>query len=323
MAKYIFVSNDGSGKSHAVAEVRNRLVHFGSTDSIALRRGLDLPRSIAAANDAGCETVIAAGGDGTVNAVVNAMMDIDAAHRPKLAIIPLGTANDFAGTLAIPDELDLAVELVSTGQYIPMDVVRISASRFERYYANIAAGGNSVRVSEALTDELKATWGAFCYMRGAIGVLADMRSFAVHADCDGEIIEVDSWGVLVANGKTNAGRILVAPQASPADGLIDVIIIREGSVLDMAEIIAKTLLTSFLECDQVIFRQVRKLSLTSTPTMRFTLDGEVIDQEPVHFEVVPGAIQTVVGAEFERPIQVAQQSDSSEIVGVRISKEIQ
>ncbi len=226
---------------------------LGSAHDIQLNRSQDLKQCIAQAIDAGCKTVIAAGGDGTVNAVVNALMAMEVSHRPELAIIPLGTANDFAGALAIPDELEKAIELINSGRRVPIDVVRMSASHFQRYYANIAAGGNSVRVSEALTDELKARWGAFCYIRGAVDVLADMMTFAVQIECDGEKIEADSWGVLVANGKTNAGRILVAPQASLTDGLLDVIIIREGGVLDMVEIVAKTLLTSFLECDQVIF----------------------------------------------------------------------
>lgn len=308
MAKFLFVSNEDSGKADAISDAMEILQKLGPTSSVELNQSLDLKQSISEATSEGCETVIAAGGDGTVNAVVNAVMSMDASHRPELAIIPLGTANDFAGALAIPDELSAAIDVVSTGRRMPIDVVRVSGAQFEEYYANVAAGGNSVRVSESLTDELKARWGAFCYMRGAVSVLADMTTFAIRADCDGEIIEVDSWGVLVANGKTNAGRILVAPQASLTDGLLDVVIIREGSLLDMVEIIAKTLLTSFLECDQVIFRQVKRLSLSSEPTMRFTLDGEVIDKEPVHFEVIPGAIRMIVGDEFELAEPVAQQS---------------
>lgn len=296
--KFLIVSNAGSGKFEAFAHVRNELCKFGPTACLDLNRDLNLRQSILHAIDAGCQTVLAAGGDGTVNAVVNAIMEIEESRRPELAIIPLGTANDFAGALAIPDDLDAAIDLLKTGRRVPIDIVRISAAHFEQYYANVAAGGNSVRASEALTDEMKARWGAFCYIRGAVGVLADLMTFAIQLDCDGEIINADSWGVLIANGKTNAGRLLIAPQASLTDGLLDVIIIREGNMLDMVEIVTKTLLTNFLECDQVIFRQVKRVALTSTPNMRFTLDGEVIDQEPVRFEAVPGAIRMLVGAEF-------------------------
>ncbi len=298
MNEQLFLWNGGSGKAAVVQEVRRQVETFGPTTSLELTHDVDLTETLDKAFDRGCRTVIAAGGDGTVNAVVNSLLQLDASRRPRLAIVPLGTANDFAGTLAIPDELPAAVDLLRTGRVVPIDVVRISADQFQRYYANIAAGGNSVRVSEALTDDIKATWGAFCYMRGAVGVLADMQTYHVRAECDGEIIECDSWGILIANGRTNAGRIPVAPKASPNDGLIDVIVIRDGNVVDMVEIISKTLLSSFLESEQVIFRQVRTLRLSSSPAMRFTLDGEVIDEEPINFEVVPGAIEMFVGPEL-------------------------
>ena len=271
-----------------------------SAQVLRLTRDLDLASSVRRAVERDqCSTIVAAGGDGTVNAVVNAIMALAPELRPRLAIVPLGTANDFAGSLLIPDDIPNVVASIRDGDYVPVDVVRISAGKFERFYANVAAGGNSVQVSESLTEEIKATWGSLCYVRGAIGVLGDMKTFRVKANMDGELIELDSWGVLVANGRTNAGRIPVAPLASPIDGLMDIVIVKDGDVLDMIEITAKTFLSSLLECDQVVFRQVKKLQLHSTPGMRFTLDGEVIDQEPIDFEVMPGAIKMLVGPGFE------------------------
>ncbi|MGV3483177.1 MAG: diacylglycerol/lipid kinase family protein [Planctomycetaceae bacterium] len=296
MSKRLLVWNGGSGKASAIDELHELL--GSETTAAEITAGVDLTRLVVDSVRGGCETLIAAGGDGTVNAVVNAVMAMDEADRPKVGIIPLGTANDFAGTLAIPAELAEAVAVIDSPHLVPIDVVQITSGHVNRYYANMAAGGNSVRVSEELTDEIKATWGAFCYIRGAVGVLADMQSFHIKADCDGEEIELDSWAVLVANGKTNAGRILVAPLASPADGLLDIILIRDGTVLDMIEIVSKTLLSSFLESEQVIFRQAKRLKLHSVPGMRFTIDGEVIDEEPIQFDVVPHAIRMFVGPEF-------------------------
>ncbi|WP_040767643.1 diacylglycerol/lipid kinase family protein [Novipirellula maiorica] len=290
--------NRGSGKAEQVERLRTALPSATST-WVQMTRDLDLRESIEKELHCKCDIVFAAGGDGTVNAVVNALMKIDAARRPCMAVIPLGTANDFAGTLAIPDEIDRAVALYRDRQPIPIDVVRITGRGFQRYYANVAAGGNCVRVSEELTDEIKSRWGAFSYLRGAVGVLADMKSFRVNAEMDGQRIDdFDSWAVLVANGKTNAGRIAVAPEASPVDGLLDVVLIKDGDVMDMVEIVAGNLLGNFLECEQVIYRQAQRLKLYSDPPMRFTLDGEVVDEEPVEFECVPGAIRMFCGPEF-------------------------
>ncbi|WP_246146315.1 diacylglycerol/lipid kinase family protein [Rubripirellula lacrimiformis] len=282
--------NSGSGRSAEVGQVRQAM---GSQSNhwIDLAETSDLSAAVKEAVANGCESVVAVGGDGTVNAIVNALMAVDAHARPTLAIIPLGTANDFAGTLNIPDDIAEAASLVDHPA-CPVDIVRISGTGAPRYYANMAAGGNCVRVSEAMTDEVKARWGSLSYIRGAVDVLPDMHTFRIDATCDDEkFTSLDCWAVLVANGKTNAGRIEVAPLASPTDGLFDVIIIRDGTVGDMVEIVTKNLMGDFLDSEQIIFRQVRSLQLQSSPTMRFTLDGEVFDDQPVQFDVVAGAIR--------------------------------
>ena len=270
------------------------------TQILRLTRDVDLNEAVRkAVVDDNCKLIVAAGGDGTVNVVVNAIMCLRAELRPRLAIIPIGTANDFAGTLLISDDNQQVIGLLVDGTFAPIDVVRIRAGRSERFFANVAAGGNSVEVSESITDDIKTMWGPLCYLRGAIGVLGAMKTFRIQATMDDEVLKVESWGVLVANGRTNAGRIPIAPLASPTDGLLDVIIIKNGDVLDMFEIASKTLFSSLLESQQVVFRQVKKLQLQSTPGMRFTLDGEVIDEVPFEFEIVPGAIDMLVGEGFK------------------------
>ncbi len=295
MSKLVVVYHTGSGRAEELDRVRSFL---DQRDAIWIE--LDCVEQLIAQlqpMERQCETVIAAGGDGTVNATVNALMSLEPPFRPSLGIIPLGTANDFAGTLMISDTLAEAIGLLARDP-IGVDVVKMSGDGFQRYYANMAAGGNCVRVSEAMTDEIKQRWGAFSYMRGAVDILPDMTSFRVNAQCDDELFaDLNTWAVLVANGRTNAGRIEVAPLASPTDGLLDVIMIRDGSVGDMLEIVANNLLGSFLESEQVIFRQARSLRLASTPAMRFTIDGEVVDQEPVKFEVIPSAIAMHTGLE--------------------------
>lgn len=270
------------------------------TQILRLTRDVDLNEAVRkAVVDDNCKLIVAAGGDGTVNVVVNAIMCLRAELRPRLAIIPIGTANDFAGTLLISDDNQQVIGSLVDGTFAPIDVVRIRAGRSERFFANVAAGGNSVEVSESITDDIKTMWGPLCYLRGAIGVLGAMKTFRIQATMDDEVLKVESWGVLVANGRTNAGRIPIAPLASPTDGLLDVIIIKNGDVLDMFEIASKTLFSSLLESQQVVFRQVKKLQLQSTPGMRFTLDGEVIDEVPFEFEIVPGAIDMLVGEGFK------------------------
>jgi len=283
--------NPGSGNAESLIDLRLALPDE-STHWIKLSHDTDLHQSVSEAIATGCRTVVAAGGDGTINAIVNALMGFDFDQRPALAIVPLGSANDFAGTLGIPDEVALAAELIFRTTAVPTDVVRASNGSFVRYFANVAAGGNCVRVSESLTGELKSRWGALSYIRGALDVLPDMITYRVSMRCDGEeFADLNSWAVLIANGRTNAGRIEVAPKASPVDGLMDVILIRDGTIADMIQIVANNLLGDFLASEQVVFRQAKSLVLESTPPMRFTLDGEVIDEFPNQFDVMRGAIK--------------------------------
>jgi diacylglycerol kinase (ATP) len=297
--------NKHSGKATQLAELRTALQDHPVrwTD---LTEQADLPRAILAGVDSGVRTVVAAGGDGTVNLLVNALMRIDPERRPRLAVVPLGTANDFAGTLQVSDEVTAAAELLTGGHTVAVDIVHLAGPGCDHYFANVAAGGNCVRVSEEMTDEIKSTWGPFSYLRGAVDVLSDMRSFRVTAETDTERFEdLDTWAVLVANGKTNAGRIEVAPRASVTDGLLDVILIRNGGPLDVVSIVAHNLTHRFLESEQIIFRQSKRLLIESEPPMRFTVDGEVVEEEPTEFEILPGAIEMFVGHQFEQRPQAA------------------
>ena len=300
--KALVIYNQASGRSEQNAH-RLSLFQAEGCRLVEFNCETCLEEVIQEAINDGFETVIAAGGDGTVNAVVNALMSVTETVRPALAILPFGTANDFASTLGIAVDIDTAISQLNVCPCVPIDAVRITAEGFMRYYANVAAGGNSVRVTEEITTDMKSRWGAFCYLRGAVPILADLQSYHIELECDGEILErQDTWAVLVANGRTNAGGIVVAPPALPHDGLLDVIVIRNGTAFDIMAIVGNAVLGDYLASEQVMHRQVKQLKLRSEPGMRFTVDGEVIDAEPVEFNIVPGAIRMFVGDTFMKTI---------------------
>ncbi|AKT43333.1 diacylglycerol/lipid kinase family protein [Chondromyces crocatus] len=250
----------------------------------------------AEAADQGIDCVMAAGGDGTIHEVVQGLAV--AASPPRLALLPLGTGNDLARTLGISVEPVEALALLDHGVLRPLDLMRVQMDGKTYYGANVSAGGFSGQVNEVMTDEMKSTWGPLAYVRGAVGVLPDLTSYQTSlAWDDGEFERVEALNVVVANGRTCAGGIRVAPEADPSDGLLDVVVVRHGSLLDLASVATRLLAGDYLGCEEVSLRRVRRIRITSEPGMWFNIDGELIGNAPVSFEVVPGAISVLVPPE--------------------------
>ena len=253
----------------------------------------------------GADLVVAAGGDGTVHAVANGLMRVgaSAADRPALGVLPMGTGNDLARTLAIPLDLLVAdqVDLLASGERRAMDVIHVGcATEDVRYAINACSGGFTGQIDEAVTPELKATWGPLAYAIGTIKTLPDITDFHTTIAWDDEPPRrVHAFNVLVANGRTIGGGTPVAPHASMEDGLLDVVVVREGGALDIARLTAKAYATEdYTEDAKILYRRVRRVSVASEPGMLFNVDGELHTREPVTFEVVPGALRVVVGPDY-------------------------
>jgi diacylglycerol kinase (ATP) len=242
----------------------------------------------------GYELIVAAGGDGTIHEVVNGLAGDFA--RARLGIIPLGTGNDLARTLAIPDDPLEALALMMDGPERWIDLLKVESAAQVLYGINVAAGGFSGQVDEVLTDELKATWGPLAYLLGAIRVVPDLTGYhTTIAWEDGPVERVEALNIVVANGRTVAGGFRVAPLANPEDGLLDIIIVRYGDALDLAGVAARLLTGNYLNSDQVLHRRARRAHIASRPGMWFNVDGELFTNQPAVFTVLPQVLRVVVG----------------------------
>lgn len=297
MKKTFIVHNPTSGKSRCLAELSRRFPEIQAATVRETESATEASRVTVQAASDGFDLIVAAGGDGTVNSVANGI--VASGSQVPMAVLPLGTANDFAATLAIPDAPEEAVGLWESGTVRQLDLVELETPKQKCFFANVAAGGNSDRVTSELTDEIKRTWGMFSYLRGAIGVLSDLESYTAKITLDdNEPLDECLWNVLVANGRTNGGRLPVAPRANPEDGLLDVILIRDGEVADLAQLAARFALSDYLNAEQVLYRRAKSLRISSSPAMRFSIDGEPVAGEPIDFRVKPQAIRMIVGSEY-------------------------
>ncbi|EYF05822.1 Transcription regulator [Chondromyces apiculatus DSM 436] len=240
----------------------------------------------------GVDRVVAAGGDGTIHEVVQGLAVVQ--DRPMLGILPLGTGNDLARTLGISADPAEALAVLDHGVPRPLDLMKVEMGGKTYYGVNVSAGGFSGQVNEVLTGDMKSTWGPLAYVRGAMTVLPDLTAYRTSlAWDDGEFEQIDALNVVVANGRTCAGGVRVAPEADPADGLLDVVVVRYGSLLDLAGVATRLLAGDYLGSDDVSLRRVRKVRITSEPGMWFNIDGELIGNEPISFEAMPGALTVI------------------------------
>lgn len=308
----------GSGEWRAVLE------GTGDAEIVEAASPGDVERAAAAALEEGVELVVAAGGDGTVNQVAAGLLPglppgADAlpgrserappGDRPVLGVIPLGTANDFARSLGVPEDPAEAVRTLLEAEIRNLDVVRVegpaeegagAGRRRSRVMLNAAVGGVAGKVGERVDAERKRRWGALAYLRTAAEELPELPTYSLRAELDGEEVAMDVHHVIVANGRRTGGDLPVAPEAFLDDGVADVILIPVMDVPEMLSLAPAILTGRHLEGNRIRWRRVRAASFTADPPLPFSLDGEPFARGPVTFRVLAGALGMICGQGEDR-----------------------
>ncbi|HEX8312207.1 MAG TPA: diacylglycerol kinase family protein [Chthoniobacteraceae bacterium] len=237
----------------------------------------------------GARTVIAAGGDGTLNEVLNGLAPDFS--RARLGLLPLGTGNDFARTAELPADLHEALLVIRAGHIRHIDVIRAQTAT-TRFMINVSAGGFSASVNDVMTEELKDTWGPLCYARSFVEALSGLQDFQTEIILDdSERLDVQAYNIVVANGRYVAKGLPIAPTAEIDDGLADLVVLPASGLRALASLAPATLFGRHLESEHILFRRARKIEIRSKPHMRFNTDGELIGSCPITYEVLPGVLQ--------------------------------
>jgi diacylglycerol kinase (ATP) len=245
--------------------------------------------------------LLVAGGDGTINDVVNGLGRAGFPEGVTLGILPAGTGNDLATTLAIPDDPELAEDVIRRKRERRLDVARVRSEGIgERFFINVATGGLGAEISDANDEELKKRWGKLSYLRASLEVAKnfDVRELTLYLD--GEERQVRAVNIAVGNCRYTGGGWPATPKANPEDGLLDVVVIETlgaGELFDLAPAVLAE--TSYLDKDGVLFVRAKEIRVeTQPPGLDFTVDGEVIGNEPARFSVLPKALKVIVGPDY-------------------------
>jgi len=244
------------------------------------------------------DVFVAAGGDGTVHQLVNALFG---RGRPfTLAVLPMGTGNDWCRTLGISLDVDEAIDDLLAARERRMDLIEVTAPGLQVYCVNVASGGFGGQMQEALSESVKKRFGPLAYIAGAATKTTGNEGYRTElVFADGDTLSVDALNLIVANGRTAAGGLYVAPRANPEDGLLEVLVVRQASLKNLLGVAGRLLMGDYEESEDVAYWRAASVSVRSEPPMWFSMDGELYSpRQPVTFRALPGVLSVIVGRSY-------------------------
>lgn len=290
--EWCVIVNPNAGSLDETAALHKALKRLGSYQTVETAKPGDAERAAEEAVKAGIPKIVAAGGDGTLNEVINGIKD--RREEVVVGLIPLGTGNDFARSLGIEPGYDQAIDFLLQGTTRPVDLFRLRNRDLTRLFINTSAGGFTTIVDEKLTSESKDWLGALAFYVAGARALPELAEYRMTVKFDQqEPLEVNAYIIVVSNGSTIAGGIPIAPDAKVDDGLMDILIIPALPLPKLAVALPLILAGRHVGNTDLILRKARTLRVTSCPNFALNTDGEVIGETPVLYDVLPGSLQVI------------------------------
>ena len=236
------------------------------------------------------DIVIAYGGDGTVHHVLQHVLAVEA--TPTFAIIPGGTANDFARALNMPMSPVKAAKTIIKQQTKQIDVGQFN----DRYFLNFFGIGLVTETKQAVSEsESKATLGRFSYYLNSLQTLNAPEPFNVSIKGNDRHYEGEAIMVMVGNGQYTGGVRALFNQADMTDGAFDVLIIKNVSVRSLFEIVKANITPDPKQLEGIEYFRASLLEITATPPQQIDCDGEDGGETPATLTVLPEHLTMITG----------------------------
>lgn len=290
MSKVKFIYNPYSGENTIISDLDTVIdIHqkYGYT-VIPYRISMDYDLSEAFEDiDETYEYILIAGGDGTVDNVVNYIKNLNI--ELPIGILPVGTANDFAKFIGIPEDIETACKQILNSEPKEIDIGKVN----DKYFINVASTGLFTDVSQKTDVNLKNTIGKLAYYVKGIEQLPNFRKINIKVTSEVQSFEGGMYLMLVFNGET-AGNFKLAYKSRIDDGLLDVIIIRAGMLIDIIPLFIKILRGEHLEnVNGILYFKTDKLQIECEEDIATDVDGEKGPSFPLYIDCIKGGIKVL------------------------------
>jgi YegS/Rv2252/BmrU family lipid kinase len=305
MAEVLLVANPASANGRVGRRwksiERALAPHLPGDREIAFTKGpRDAEQIVRRALRGGTELVVAVGGDGMFNEVVNGFFDDGGPVRPeaRLAIVPVGTGSDLRRTLDVPLDLAGAAKRISKGRDKPVDVGRVTfrahdGSVGRRYFLNVAEFGSGAHVVEKANQTTKAFGGRLSFLWAILTTMPKHKNSRVRFRADGRSGDVVVNNFIVANARHFGGGLTPAPHAEMDDGLLDIVIIGDIDFAEVRKNLGALRRGTHLSHPAITHFRAPSLEVECVEPALLDTDGELCGSNPTRFEVVPKALRIV------------------------------
>ncbi|ACK71654.1 diacylglycerol kinase catalytic region [Gloeothece citriformis PCC 7424] len=241
------------------------------------------------------DLVIVGGGDGTLNAVVDSLVE----QQLPLGILPLGTANDLARTLAIPLSIPQACKVIAAGHQKSIDLGWVNG----KYFFNVASVGLSVNITQKLTRGAKRRWGILAYGFTALQVLSQSHALRAEIRLNNESIAVKTVQIAIGNGSYYGGGMKVAEGATIDDQWLDLYSLELKSWWQIFPLLWRFPQGQHGLLPWVRTLKSREIELYTDKPYDINTDGELTACTPATFRVIPHALSVFV-PEFKQEVNL-------------------
>lgn len=295
MKRYFVIYNPSSGKELAGNKVFNVAEAVMGIEDIefsffATKKKGDGKTAAMRACNIGYDLIIACGGDGTVHEVVNGMMKCS--YRPKLAILPAGTVNDFAEQLKLPKSQGNFTSLLLKNNFRTIDVGKVN----DDYFVNVVGGGAFTTIPHKVTIDAKTILGKYAYYyQAAVQVPGELEiSQNIEYIIDGARYNYNTLLFLVINSSGAGGFKYLCPDAKLDDGLLDIVIFEKTHNAELFQIFTKVFNGQHITHPKVHYYQAENIKIIPEKELLIDTDGDPGGFAPAEIHSVHKAIDILV-----------------------------